>query len=417
MFIMNKSNGAEQLLLQESIRRRLPEARAFLRRLVEVNSFTANREGVNRNAELIMKQFANFSFRSERRACPIPGTGDHLLLDSGAGRSAVACVMHLDTVYSPDDEREKGFHWKEIGNRLYGPGTFDMKGGTVLLWLMLSCLRETLPDVFESARWILLWNAAEECLADDFFSFAAEKIPSDVSCCLVFEGDGAKDSNFAIVHGRKGYALLRVSVEGRSAHAGNAHEHGANAIRQLARFIESISQLTNYDSGLTINFGTVRGGSVTNRVPDFAEALVDVRFLSSISLQTLRDGIGDCTKDALVRAASDGYPCQIRVDIVNEVNPWTHDAATDRLLELWKAAAAECGFRLDETRRGGVSDANRLASRFPTLDGLGPRGGNEHVAGASEAGGEIEFSDASSFIGKVLINCVALCRLLAEVKR
>jgi len=59
-----------------------------------------------------------------------------------------------------------------------------------------------------------------------------------------------------------------------------------------------------------------------------------------------------------------------------------------------------------------VSDANRLAARFPTLDGLGPRGGNEHVAGPSIAGGDIEYVDPSSFVEKGLINALALLALI-----
>ncbi len=104
-----------------------------------------------------------------------------------------------------------------------------------------------------------------------------ERIPSDVLACLIFEGGTPHQNGYPIVTSRKGRAEYLISVEGRGAHAGNYHKQGANAIVQIAETIKQIASLTNYDEQLTFNVGVVKGGSVVNRVPHYAEAMVEMR--------------------------------------------------------------------------------------------------------------------------------------------
>ncbi len=93
--------------------------------------------------------------------------------------------------------------------------------------------------------------------------------------CLVFESGRAAD---AIITRRKGTGAVKAVAYGRAAHAGNAHQEGANAIVALARFIDAVQQLTDYERGVTVNVGRVVGGQGKNTVPDQAEADVDLRF-------------------------------------------------------------------------------------------------------------------------------------------
>jgi glutamate carboxypeptidase len=401
--------------MKATIEQGLPETLRFLRDLVEINSFTGNAGGVDANAARIIRQFEPLGFRAFQFPCRENGTGSHLLLDSGGDGPVIAAISHLDTVYPEEEERRHEFCWKEEGSRIYGPGTYDIKGGTALLWLMMHSMALRDPDLFANARWMLLWNAAEECFAPDFPVLCREKLPASTKCCLVFEGDNNSAGGFSLIRSRKGRGEFRLKVEGRGAHAGNRHHEGANAIRQLARIVEDLESKTDYQGELTVNVGYFKGGLVANRVPHEAEALLEIRSYDQEVYADVRGQIVGLSDRGNVKAASDGFPCNVMATVESEVPPWPVNPATEQLVGIWEQAAIHCGLAIDAGRRGGVGDANALWTDFPTLDGLGPRGGNPHSSERSADGTKIpEFVDATSIVPKALINCVAIRDILSQ---
>jgi glutamate carboxypeptidase len=405
-------NDAVLLSALEELR---PEALRFLEDLVGINSFTLHPAGVEANADRILQQFAPFGFQVSRFACSEPGTGRHVVLDSGGTGPVIAFVSHMDTVFPEEEEKRNQFGWRPEGNRLYGPGTYDIKGGTVLLWLMLSAALRTNPDLFHSVRWVLLWNAAEEILAPDVGEIAHRLLPPSTRACLVMEGDGGTESGLALVSARKGTGKFTLRVAGRGGHAGNQHAFGANAIRQMARVIEAISALTDYERETTVNVGVVRGGSVDNRIPHEAEAVFEVRYFDAAHYAEVRQKILAWNGEGDVKAAADGFPCRIEIQIDFEVSPWVEKPESLALLRHWREAAQALNETLTVQRRSGLSDANFLASHFPTLDGLGPRGGNAHASERSPEAGKLpEYVDGASFVPKAMVNWIALRNLLAQ---
>ncbi|MCX8107672.1 MAG: hypothetical protein N3G20_02595, partial [Verrucomicrobiae bacterium] len=129
-------NMLDRGILLRSLERRLPAGLDVLRQMVEINSWTENRAGVNRLGELTAEVFGELGFRAERVASENPAFGDHLFLTRrGEGDIALALISHLDTVFPPEEEEQNGFRWRVDGDRVYGPGTHDIKGGTVMIWL------------------------------------------------------------------------------------------------------------------------------------------------------------------------------------------------------------------------------------------------------------------------------------------
>ncbi len=387
----------------------------FLRSLVATNSHTANAEGVRANARLIEQQFQPLGFQARRIPCRMEGTGDHLVLDSGGDGPVIGCIAHLDTVFPPEEEAANAFAWREDGDRVYGPGTYDIKGGTAMIWMMLSALNAAMPGRFASIRWMLIWNAAEEHLAEDFADACLAELPPSTRACLVFEGDNETSKNFTILRARKGLAKFRIATQGRGAHAGNGHANGANAIRELAGLVEELEQMTDHARDLTVNVGCLQGGTEANRVPHAAEARVEMRAYDHAVFDPAMARILALAGEGRVRAVSDGFPCRITVENQLLVPPWEGGASTAEIVAFWQEAAQETGDSLGITRRGGVSDANRLSAHFPTLDGLGPRGGNPHASETTPDGTKVpEFVDISSFVPKALLNLLAILRLLEK---
>src|SRR5690606_24082538 len=98
--------------------------------------------GVDRLAKFTAEAFAPLGFVSESVPSNNPKFGNHLVLTrKGKTERSIAMVSHLDTVFPPEEEERNDFRWQIEGNRAYGPGTQDIKGGTVMMWLVLRALQ------------------------------------------------------------------------------------------------------------------------------------------------------------------------------------------------------------------------------------------------------------------------------------
>ena len=406
----------ESTALRAAIEHHLPEGLKFLQRLVTINSFTGNRAGVLRNAELVAAQFRELGFAEERVPAGNPLFGDHQFFTrSGKGANGLMLVTHLDTVYPEEEEKRHRFGWLAESGRIYGPGVNDNKGGTVMIWLVLCALRDFAPDIFESVSWHIAANAAEEELVADFPELCRARMSRECRAALVFEACGGSGRGMSLARCRKGSANMRVSVEGRGAHAGSRHRDGANAIVEMAGLIDRIARLTDYSQELTVNVGSIKGGGPANRVPHFAECQVNIRAFDEAILQAAVDAMFALEDEpAAVRAVSDGFACRVKVELVNRNPTWPQSAQTDGLIQMWMDAAQRLRLPLRAEPRGGLSDGNYLSRFVPTLDGLGPFGLNGHSSERNPDGSKIpEFVVVSSFVEMGAIN-VAAIRELAQ---
>jgi glutamate carboxypeptidase len=396
----------------------MPEALELLRQMVGINSFTTNRKGVNLLGKFTADCFAPLGFDAEFVPCTNAQFGKHLVLTKrGRSKKNIAMISHLDTVFPPEEEVRNNFHWQPEGDLIFGPGTMDIKGGTVMIWLVLSALRELATKAFGEITWNLLVNAAEEPLSPDFGQVCRGHFDSRTMAALVFEAGGRLGDDHLVVVSRKGRATFRVTVSGRGAHAGGKHSHGANAIIQLGKTLERIAALTNYSRDLTFNVGTISGGTVANRVPHEAIAEGEFRAFTNEAYQSGRAALLALAGPGEVRSPADGYACQVKVEIVNERRPWPHNETTDRLFQFWQKSAEELGLRIGGEERGGLSDANLIWDMVPTLDGLGPWGDNDHCSERSADGSKLpEFVEVTSFVPKAALNVSAILKLAAVPK-
>jgi glutamate carboxypeptidase len=407
----------DHTVLWAALEQRLPATLAFLEEIVGINSFSRNAEGVTENARRIAQQFAPLGFIPHFVPCTLPGTGHHLVLDSGGSGPAIALISHLDTVYPPEEETRNEFRWLPEGDRIYGPGTIDIKGGTVLIWMVLATLAEVEPELFRSTRWFVLSDAVEEILPPHFRDVCLQYLPESTRACLIFE-PGARnddDSAFSLTSARKGFGEFRVNVTGRAAHSGNAYAQGANAVHQVARVIDRLVTFTDLERETTLNVGAVSGGTVTNRVPHEAEALLEMRYFNEEHYAEVRAQVLGMTGPGDVVAPGDGYPCQINVTVDQEIPAWPENEETRQLLTVWQKAGEAMGHRVEATPRGGISDGNWFSQHFPTLDGLGPTGGNAHASERSADGSKIpEHIFPATIVPKALLNCLAIRELLSH---
>jgi glutamate carboxypeptidase len=197
---------------------------------------------------------------------------------------------------------------------------------------------------------------------------------SGSSACLVFEAGRVAD---AIITRRKGTGGMTAIAHGRGAHAGNAHEEGANAIWAAARFVDAVQRLTDYGRGVTVNVGRIAGGHSKNTVPDRVEVQLDLRFRTRDDGEELVASIRRAAEDAA--AGVKGTRIELHGGILRPSLERTEASA--RLSAEYGGCARAHGLGSDEAPLiGGGSDASTASALgIPAIDGLGPRGSGFHT--------------------------------------
>lgn len=349
-----------------SLRGRIPATLALTRRWVEQNSYSTNVPGVNAMGALLAEAFRlpGLALRVEAAG---PERGDHLFWSTPAAAAArpILLVGHHDTVFPP------GYFegWREENGRAHGPGAFDMKGGIALIWAALSTLADAglLADLP-----LVLASVSDEEIGSNSSRKHLEPIARGAECGLVFESGRPQDR---IVTRRRGTGNATIVARGKAAHAGNAHKDGASAIWALARFVDAAESLTDYARGVTVNVGTISGGTAGNTVPDAAEALLDLRYESIADAHALVAAL----QEAAARAARPGTELTLEPSL----NRLPMEATPASLALYREYAACQKAAGLGDGEQplvGGGSDANIVSAvGLPSIDGLGPRGGNFHT--------------------------------------
>jgi glutamate carboxypeptidase len=288
-----------------------------------------------------------------------PDAGDHLEIRIGEGTEPIVLLCHHDTVW-PEGTLER-LPFRVDGDRVTGPGSYDMKAGIVEAAFALEQARPKRPVVVLSTSDEEIGSASSRALIEDTARHAV--------AVLVLEPAA---SGGAIKTARKGIADFILEVDGRAAHAGTEPEQGISAIEELAHQVLALKVLADPASGTTINVGVVQGGTRPNVVAAGARAEIDVRFTRAAEADRVVAAIQG------LRPQVEGAHLRIRGGV--DRPPMERGPGVIRLGQLAQALAADVGFRLAEASVGGASDGNFTAAMgVPTLDGLGPDGGGAHA--------------------------------------
>jgi len=386
---------ADVQALREIAERRSEGYVEALREMVNVDCGSYTPEGVNRIADLCQSRFEAGGWTVERHRHE-PAEGEPQLGDlvigrlEGSGGPRVLLVGHTDTVFDPGTAAERPFRIE--GDRALGPGVSDMKGGLLTGFFALEALQAAGIDGFGSVTYIC--NPDEEIGSPWSRSFI-QAAAGEADVALVLEG--ARE-NGDIVSSRKGVSDYRIEVTGRAAHAGVEPERGRSAILEAALKTVALQSLNGRWPEVTVNVGVVHGGTRTNVVAERCTLEVDVRSPQEESLQAVEAEVE--------RIADEHTVPDVSVQVTGGAwhRPMEKSEGAARLAEVAIAVAGELGFELLDTATGGASDANTTAAAgVPTLDGLGPIGGDDH--------GPKEWIDLRSVVPRVALLAGLISRL------
>jgi glutamate carboxypeptidase len=352
--------------LPEAVRARYPRYLAELESLVNVDCGSHTPDGVNRIADAVAASLAELGASVERRP---PGPGQDLG-DLVVGRFAgdgprLLLIGHMDTVFEPGTVAERPFRVE--GERAFGPGTSDMKGGLLAGLHAVASLQAAgrRPAVTFVA------NPDEEIGSPFSTPHIRELVPRH-DAALVLE---CARANGDIVSARKGIADLEATFFGRAAHAGVEPEKGRSAILAAARQVVALERLNGRWPGVTLNTGVIHGGTRPNVVAAECRVMLDLRAATAGTFEAAMGEVERLLRDPAVEG--------VHVDLrrLAAHPPMETSVATGRLAALARGLAGELGFDLRDAATGGASDANTTAAAgLPTLDGLGPIGGDDHSA-------------------------------------
>jgi len=325
----------------------------LLRRLVEIESPTGS-PGVGEVAEVMA---------GELRARGAEATvleGGHLRADLPGPGPTLALVGHSDTVWPEGTLAAMPF--VADGDLARGPGVYDMKACLVLLLAAIdeAGSRRRALRVFITADEEQGSRSAREPLRDAV---------NGVAAAFVVEPPTAEGH---LKTSRKGLGRFRVAVEGRPAHAGTNLLEGASAVEELAQQVIRLHALTDHERGISVNVGTISGGTAENVVAASAEAGLDVRVTHASDIEAVEGALR--ALEPVVAGTT------ITVSGMWTRPPLVPTPASRQLFAKAQEHARAIGFELNEASSGGGSDANLVSALgVPVLDGLGAEGGGAHA--------------------------------------
>jgi glutamate carboxypeptidase len=340
---------------------------ADIRRLVEIESPSRDAAGVNRVLEAIASLFTGTGAACERRqTTPLLGDVLRVRCDPTRDEPGVLVLSHMDTVH-PVGTLAGKLAYRREGDRVYGPGIYDMKGGLVLAVAAFRRIaqarrRTPLPLTF-------LFTPDEE-VSSLATRGVIEREAARQRYVLVTEParDGGK-----IVTARKGVGAFVIRARGRPAHAGSNPDKGRNAILAMAEIALAIEGFNDRARGITTNVGLIAGGTARNTVAEDCAIEVDLRCCDLASAGEMA---------ARILALASPRP-DIEITVTGKITrpPFARDRGVDLVFERAATIAREIGFTLESAPLvGGGSDGNfTVAMGIPTLDGLGVDGDGAHT--------------------------------------
>ena len=353
--------------LRAAVEARHPRYLAELEQLVNIDCGSYSSAGVNRVADFVAGALAELGATVERiphaPAADETALGDLVVGRMQGGGPRVLLIGHMDTVFPEGTAAARPF--RVDGDRALGPGVSDMKGGLLagLHAIAALCAGGAEPNLTFVA------NPDEE-IGSPFSTPHIRALTAGHDVALVLE---CARANGDVVSARKGIADFEITFTGRAAHAGVEPEKGRSAILEAARQVVALHRLNGRWPGVTVNAGVIEGGTRPNVVAESCRVQLDLRAATAQSFDIAAAEVSRLVDHPTIEGVA------TRLRRLAHHPPMERTPAAARLAALAGSIAAELGFAVRDAATGGASDANTTsAAGLPTLDGLGPVGGDDH---------------------------------------
>lgn len=266
------TSHAADITPQQLLSRAQAEQPAYLntlKTLVSVDTGTGTQEGLEQISALLVKRLTELGAKVETFPAT-PSAGNNIIgTFKGSGTKDFLLMVHYDTVFGPGTVAKRPFRTE--GDRAYGPGVADAKGGVAMILHAIKLLQEQQFKGYGTLT--VLFNPDEEMGSAGSKSTIAELARKHD---YVFSYE-PPDTD-AVTVATNGINQVKLEVKGRSSHAGSAPENGRNALTELSHQIIQLKDLGDQAKGTTVNWTLAKAGEKANIIPDFATAEADMRY-------------------------------------------------------------------------------------------------------------------------------------------
>ena len=359
----------DQALLDAATARK-PALVKDLAELVDIDSGTDDAAGLGRVEAILAQHLRDVGADVEIVAAP-PAAGRMVVGRlHGDGTKNLMLMIHYDTVFGVGEAARRPFRVE--GNKAYGPGVADAKGGALLILYAIDIAR---AQGFKGWKTLtVLFNPDEEksSLGSRTLIRALSAQQDDV---LVFEPPEAD----RVTVGTNGIAYVHLEVKGKASHAGSAPEAGRNAAMELANQLLQLKDLGSAAKGTTVNWTVVQAGDRVNIIPDKASATADMRMSDLSEIARVQADADRIVQNRMIPET------QVSVVVENRRPPFSKNAASDRLAATADSIYRELGKSIAPVVMRYGTDAGfaydpSTSAKPVVLDGMGIVGDRIHSA-------------------------------------
>lgn len=362
--------------------REQPAMLKTLQQLVEIESGSSDREGLERIATFIAQRLKELGGEVTMLE---PGSDLYRMFDTpqkpgpmvqarfkgGGGRSKVLLIAHMDTVYPRGMLAQQPFRIE--GQRAYGLGIADDKQGVATILHVLALLKSV--GWKDCGEITVLINGDEE-ISSPASRHRITQLGSEHDAVLSFEGGGGPDGPDTLRLATSGIGAATLTVKGRSSHAGAAPERGVNALYELSHQVLQARDLSDPKVGRQVHWTVSKSGVVRNMIPPSAEASADVRVERVEDFDWVEAELRRRIQNKLLPEA------EVSLSFERRRPPLHASPASRSMAERLQALAAEQGLPLTvkDVPTGGGTDAAfaAAATQAPVVEGFGVRGFGAH---------------------------------------
>lgn len=375
------AGGDTQLLA--SAEARFPAFVKELGELVNLDSGTDDAQGLAKVEDLLARRLSELGAEVKIVTTP-PSAGRNVIgTFHGKGSKNFMLMIHYDTVFAPGEATRRPF--QVTGNKAFGPGVADAKGGALIILHALQVLKERRFDNYKKLT--VLFNADEEKSSLGSRSVIVP-LAAEQDYVFVFE---PPEKEFVTV-ATNGIAYVHLDVTGVASHAGSAPEKGRNASMELAHQLLQLKDLGNPAKGTTVNWTVLQGSDKVNTIPAKAKATADMR-MSDVS------EIDRVQRDASAIVQNKMIPdTEVQVRVENRRPPFSRNPQSDQLATVAQGVYKELGKKLDALTMRYSTDSSfayRPGGKPAVLDTMGIVGDKIHTPD--------EFADLDSVAPRIYL--------------
>jgi glutamate carboxypeptidase len=346
-----------------------PAVVATLRRLVEIETGTGNAEGMPAMERLLQGELEALGATVTRHKAMAGVVGENIVgRIPGRGGRKLLLIAHMDTVYVKGTLAKAPFRVE--GDKAYGPGIADDKGGIAVILHTLKLLKAR--GFADYGQITVMFNTDEE--RGSFGSRELiQQLAAENDAILSFEPTSAGEENLTL--GTAGIVYYKVGIKGLASHAGAAPELGVNALVEASDIVLRTMDLDDKARDLRFNWTIGKAGGVSNIIPDEGQLEANIRYARSEDLDGLLR-----TLEQRIQGRKKLAKSEIAITVDRGRPAFNADAAGRRMVDQAVAIYGEAGGKVTVVERtgGGTDAAYAALSGKPVIESMGLPGFGYH---------------------------------------